>query len=42
MAGREQIAIVRHVPLSVLNKRIKHPKGLPQVVPAPRVYSATV
>jgi len=33
MAGREQIAIVRHVPLSVLNKRIKHPKGLPQVVP---------
>ena len=33
MAGREQIAVVRHVPLSVLNKRIKHPKGLPQVVP---------
>ena len=34
MAGREQITIVRHVPLSVLNKRIKHPKGLlPQVVP---------
>ena len=33
MAGREQIAIVRHVPLSVLNKQIKHPKGLPQVIP---------
>ncbi len=33
MTGREQIAIVRHVPLSVLNKRIKHHKGLPEVVP---------
>ncbi|MDR9816876.1 MAG: IS630 family transposase [Candidatus Methanoculleus thermohydrogenotrophicum] len=33
MTGREQITIVRHVPLSVLNKRIKHPKGLPEVVP---------
>lgn len=33
MTGREQIAIVKHVPMSVLKKRIKHPKGLPEVVP---------
>ncbi|MFY1644705.1 hypothetical protein ACK11Z_13325 [Methanoculleus bourgensis] len=32
MTGREQIAIARHVPLSVLKKRIKH-QGLPKVVP---------
>ncbi len=33
MTGREQIAIVKHVPMSVLKKRIKHHKGLPEVVP---------
>ncbi len=33
MAGREQIAIVQHVPYSVLKKRIKHHKGLPEVMP---------
>jgi len=33
MTGREQIAIVRHVPLSTLKKRIKHHQGLPEVVP---------
>ncbi len=33
MTGRELIAIVRHVPSSVLKKRIKHHKGLPEVVP---------
>jgi putative transposase len=29
----ELIAIVRHVPLSVLKKRIKHHQGLPEMVP---------
>ena len=33
MIGREQIAIARHVPLSVLKKRIKHHQGLPKDVP---------
>ncbi|MCE5338883.1 MAG: IS630 family transposase [Methanomicrobiaceae archaeon] len=33
MTRREQIAIVRHVPLSVLKEQIKHHKGLPEVVP---------
>jgi len=33
MTGREQIAIARHVPLSVLKKRIKHHQALPKVVP---------
>ena len=33
MIGREQIAIARHVPLSVLKKRIKHYQGLPKDVP---------
>lgn len=33
MTGQEQIAIVRHVPFSVLKKRIKHHKGLPEVLP---------
>ncbi len=33
MTGREQIAIVKHVPFSVLEKRIKHHKGLPEIVP---------
>jgi len=33
MAGREQIAIVRHVSMSTLKKRIEHHKGLPEVVP---------
>jgi putative transposase len=33
MTGREQIAIVRHVPYAVLKKRIKHHHGLPEVMP---------
>ena len=33
MTGQEQIAIVKHVPFSVLKKRIKHHKGLPEIVP---------
>lgn len=33
MTGRELIAIVKHVPYSVLKKRIKHHKGLPEVMP---------
>lgn len=33
MTGCEQIAIVRHVPLSTLKKRIKHHKGLPEIAP---------
>jgi len=32
MTGREQIAIVKHVPTSVLKKRIKRHRGLPEVV----------
>ena len=31
--GREQITIVRHILMSVLKKRIKHHKSLPEVVP---------
>ena len=31
MTGREQIAIVRHVPLSILKKWIKRHKGLPDI-----------
>ena len=33
MTGQEQIAIVKYVPFSVLKKRIKHHKGLPEVLP---------
>ena len=33
MTGRELIPIANHVPLSVLKKRIKHHKGLPEIVP---------
>jgi hypothetical protein len=33
MTGQEQIAIVKHVPYSILKKRIKHHKGLPEVMP---------
>jgi len=33
MTGRELIAIVKHVPYSVLKKWIKHHKGLPEVMP---------
>jgi len=35
MTGREQIAIVQHVPYPVLKKRIKHHEGLTEIAPLP-------
>lgn len=33
MTRQEQIAIVKHIPYAILQKRIKHHKGLPEVMP---------